>query len=149
VDSVFLAGPVTAAASPLALATGIEAALIRAEADLKLGQVAAWAGELNALRQGAISPSMPALGADSTTSASPELQRTVMFRERAFWLFGTGHRQGDLRRLVRQYGLATEGVFPTGSYKNGLGGSYGTNTDFIPFGEATNSGYTGCINQAP
>ena len=27
-----------------------------------------------------------------------------LFSERAFWLFATGHRLGDMRRLIRQYG---------------------------------------------
>jgi len=44
-----------------------------------------------------------------------------MFRERAFWMYLTGHRLGDLRRLVRQYGRGEESVYPTGAYhKQGL-----------------------------
>ena len=30
----------------------------------------------------------------------------LLFSERAFWMFATGHRLGDMRRLIRQYGRA-------------------------------------------
>ena len=35
---------------------------------------------------------------------TPAAREDLMFRERAFWLFGTGHRLGDMRRMIRQYG---------------------------------------------
>jgi hypothetical protein len=149
IDTLFLVGTAMAAdSSTLVLASGVEAALIRAEADLRQGSIGAWASELNALRAGGGANPMTPLPPDSTTSASPSLQQQVMFRERAFWLFASGHRQGDLRRLVRQYGLSPNQVFPTGSYKNGQG-AYGSGTDFIPFGEVTNSAYHGCMSTAP
>ena len=111
----------TSLTSPIRLASGVEAALIRAEAALRAGDITAWAGLLNTLRQTAITPAMPALTADSTTAASATLRHNVMFRERAFWMYLTGHRIGDLRRLVRQYGRAEESVYPTGAYhKQGL-----------------------------
>ena len=47
---------------------------------------------------------------------NPPAQVDLMFRERAFAMFGTAHRIGDLRRLVRQYGRAVTSVFPTGLY---------------------------------
>src|SRR5678815_146790 len=39
-----------------------------------------------------------------------------LFREKAFWQFGRGHRLGDLRRLIRDYGRAADGsdTFPVG-----------------------------------
>jgi hypothetical protein len=40
----------------------------------------------------------------------------LLFQERAYWLFLTGHRQGDLRRLVRNYQLDANAVYPTGAY---------------------------------
>ena len=53
-----------------------------------------------------------------------------MFRERAFWFYLTAHRLGDLRRMVRQYGLDAESVFPTGAYhKQGL--TRGTQVTFV------------------
>jgi len=68
------------------------------------------------------------------------------FRERAFWLFATGHRLGDLRRLVQQYGRSSENVFPTGAYWRG--GVYGTGTSLpLPNDESTASpGVTGCVS---
>jgi hypothetical protein len=107
------------------LATGVEARLIQAEAALQVGQIATWAGDLNALRQDnadtkiTFPDSLITIAADSTTGASAEEQVDVMFRERAFWLFGTGTRLGDLRRLIRQYGRDPNTVFPTGAYPKG------------------------------
>jgi len=147
-DTLYLVGPtMSTTSSGVPLASGVEAGLIVAEADFRAGN-AAWASDLDALRQGAITPSMQPIPSDSTTGASSTLQRYVMFRERAFWLFATGHRQGDLRRLVRQYGLSVDEAFPAGSYKNGMG-QYGTGTVFVPFGEGTNPNYSGCLNQQP
>jgi len=131
------------AAAPFTLTSGIEAQLLVAEAALAGGQVATWANVLNALRANAITPAMPPLSGDSTLTAAPAERLAVMFRERAFWLFGTGHRHGDLRRLVRQYGLPVESVFPTGPYQGGPL-LYGTGVVYVPTGEAPNSTYHGC-----
>ncbi len=74
---------------------------------------------------------------------------SLTFRERAFWLYGTGHRLGDLRRLIRQYGRDQSTVFPTGTYDNGsavaLFPSYGTSVNF-PIGaiESSNLNFHGC-----
>ena len=70
-----------------------------------------------------------------------------MFSERAFWFFGTGHRLGDLRRLVRQYGRPAESVFPTGLYFKG--GTYGPDVNLpIPSQEANNPlAPSGCIDR--
>jgi hypothetical protein len=116
------------------LASGIEARLIEAEAALKAGQTSTWLGDLNALRNGGCTVS----GTDTTCSLGtgqvpaqtvglPSLadpgtdsgRVSLMFRERAFWLFGTGTRLGDMRRLIRQYGRDQSTVFPTGPYANG------------------------------
>jgi hypothetical protein len=59
---------------------------------------------------------VPPLTTDSTTAATAATQVDVMFRERAFWLYGTGTRLGDMRRLVRQYGRDQSTVFPVGPY---------------------------------
>lgn len=60
-----------------------------------------------------------------------------MFAERANWLFLTGHRLGDLRRLVWQYGRAQGDVYPVGPYHKS--GDYGTDVVFpIDFDEANN-----------
>jgi hypothetical protein len=105
------------------LATGVEARLIEAEVALQKGQVGTWASDLNGLRSElpggtylVLPPAdtMSALPADSTTAAGADMQVNVMFRERAFWLYGMGSRLGDMRRLIRQYGRDQSTVFPIG-----------------------------------
>jgi len=69
----------------------------------------------------------------------------LLFQERGYWLFLTGHRQGDLRRLVRVYGRDPERVYPTGRYP-GAFNIYGTDvTAPIPGAERlSNPLFTGC-----
>ena len=106
------------------VATGVEARLIEAEAALRAGNTASWLSTLNDLRANtALTPKVfpanfPALNfaalaplADPGDQVSRE---NLMFRERAFWLYLTGHRLGDLRRLVRQYSRTADAVFPGG-----------------------------------
>jgi len=70
------------------------------------------------------------------------------FRERAFWMFNTGHRLGDLRRLVRQYNRPADSVYPIGSYYKG--GLYGTAYVMaVPFEEVNNPNFTQCTDQNP
>ena len=68
-------------------------------------------------------------------------------RERAFWMFSTGHRLGDLRRLVRQYSRAQAQVFPSGIYPKG--GNYGEAMNFpLPLVEQNNPKFqAGCIDR--
>jgi hypothetical protein len=95
--------------SPIVLASGIEARLIEAEAALARGESASYLPILNALRA--------TIGmAPLTDPGSADARVDQLFRERAFWLFGTAHRLGDMRRLVRQYSRDPETVFPTGEY---------------------------------
>lgn len=138
--------------APIPLASGIEARLIEAEAHLRAGEIESWAAILNALRQTAISPAMAELPADSTIDASDGLRQNVMFRERAFWLFGTGHRQGDLRRLIRQYGRDVSSVYAVGShpYVSPPFNSYGQRVNLSPPDEELlNPYYHGCIDENP
>jgi hypothetical protein len=141
-------GTVSNGSAPLTLASGIEGQLLQAEYALSAGQTTAWAATLNNLRQNAITPAMSALPADSTTGASPSLQLAVMFRERAFWLFGTGHREGDVRRLVRQYGLPANSVYPIGPYLGGPA-TYGSSVVELVPGEQYDPNYHGCTNYNP
>lgn len=138
--------------SDVPLATGVEAQLIRAEAALKANQTTEFLNLLNALRAD-VQPLMARLFPDATYPAgfprtlapltdpgTPEARVDLLFHERAFWLYLTGQRLGDLRRLVRQYGRAQQNVFPSGPYFKG--GVYGTDVSFpIPFDEANNSQY--------
>jgi hypothetical protein len=64
-------------------------------------------------------------------------RRDLMWRERALWLYNTGHRIGDLRRYVRNYGVPSTQVFPTGPHFRG--GSFGNDVNYpIPFNEQNN-----------
>jgi hypothetical protein len=130
----------TASNSPVPLATGVEARLIEAEAQLAAGNTTAWLATLNALRT-TVSGLSP-LTDPGTRGARDDL----MFRERAFWLYMTSHRLGDLRRLIRQYGRDPEKVFPTGSYFKG--GRYGTDVTLIPSqAEQNNTQWKGCTDR--
>lgn len=129
--------------SPQVIASGVEARLIEAEGALN-NNSGDWLGILNGLRATQISPPMSPLADPGTAAARVDL----LFRERAFWLFGTGHRLSDLRRLVRLYGRTGDAVFPSGSHVTGT--SYGSVTSFpfpakleTPFNPAV----TGCTDQ--
>ena len=125
--------------SDVVLASGLEAQLIQAEQELNSG--GPWLATLNALRAGAGLAALEDPGSDMQASAR------VLFEERARWLFGTGHRLGDLRRMVRQYGFQQEQVFPTGSFFKG--GAYGSDVNFpIPFEEHENESLSGLEGQS-
>lgn len=109
---------------PIVLASGIEARLIEAEADLNAGG-GNWLSILNDLRAVAIDPPLEPLMDPGSMDARVDL----VFRERAFWLFATGHRMGDLRRLLRQYGRSQNDTHPVGHYKGPQ--NYGTDVVFI------------------
>jgi hypothetical protein len=130
--------------SPIVLADGVEARLIEAEAALRAGDVTTWLTKLNHLRETAISPAL----SDTTDPGTPDARIGLTFRERAFWLFLTGHRQGDLRRLMRQAGLPQQQLYPTGAYP-GANGAYGSDvTAPVPATErAYNPKFTGCISR--
>jgi starch-binding outer membrane protein, SusD/RagB family len=130
--------------SPIVVASGVEARLIEAEAALQGGQTDLWLGLLNQLRRTAIVPALP----DTTDPGTDAGRLDLHFRERALWLFLTGQRQGDLRRLVRQYGRPAESVYPTGPYP-AQAGQYGNDvTAPIPVAERLhNPLFTGCLNR--
>lgn len=126
--------------SPIILASGIEARLIEVEAALVAGQ-STWLPMLNAIRTTCTNAAMcpdPAPAGSGGVANLPPLddpgtdiaRQDLVFRERAFWLFATGHRLADLRRLVRTYGRSPDSVFPVGPYP--IGNSYGTATS-LPF----------------
>ncbi len=145
--------------SPMPLATGIEARLIEAEAALKNGDVTTWLNKLNGLRasfptlitkvqpdwtkQIGISPITARTLAPLTDPGTADARLMLTFSERAFWLYTTGHRLGDLRRLVRQYGKTQDQVFPTGPFfKGGPGTNYGSDVAFpVPYNEQQNPKY--------
>jgi len=126
--------------SSIPLATGIEAQLIIAENQLRTG--GAWLATLNALRT-----TVPGL-APLSDPGTPAARVNLLFHERAFWLYLTSHRLGDMRRLVRQYGRAVNTVYPIGTSINNI--PYGTDTQLqISQLEQNNPNFHGCLNLNP
>jgi len=137
--------------SPILLASGIEARLIEAEAALNAGDPT-WLDKLNHLRQTMWTTIVPAVGGplpDLTDPGTDEARVDLLYRERAFWLFLTGQRQGDLRRLIRHYGRTQGEVYPVGTYLGAPGLWYGLHTDFpVPESErVSNPHYDGCFSR--
>jgi hypothetical protein len=154
----------------ITLATGLEARLINAEAALARGDNVGFLDTLNVLRaappsyilagvQGTQAPTVPgqpvAPMSNLTAPANPAAAVDLLFSERARWLWATGHRLNDMRRLVRAtgtrggYGRAVNTVFPNGPYfKNGL--TYGTDVNFpIPLDEQNNPNFQQCLDRLP
>lgn len=137
--------------SPIVIADGIEARLIEAEALLADGDPN-WLTTLNTLRARlTLAGGVRAL-ADTTDPGTSEARIDLLFRERAFWLYATGHRHGDLRRLVRQYNRNVNTVFPSGPYvpqSPNLPQAYSPNVVF-PVPDDTNGNmnpfYHGCYD---
>ena len=139
----------------IVLASYVEARLIQAEAQLDGGNSNAYLTILNDLREN-VATFLPDLGIEATGSeeldpltdpGSANGRVEQLFNERARWLWLTGHRLSDLRRMIRQYGFAASDVFPTGTPI--FGGVYGTDVNFpIPFQERNNPEFAGeCIDR--
>ncbi|HEU4524887.1 MAG TPA: hypothetical protein VFR62_07680 [Gemmatimonadales bacterium] len=127
------------ASAPVVVADGIEARLIEAEALLQTSDFGGMTSILNVLRA---SQGLDPLGTPGTQDEAVD----ILFSERAFWMFATGHRLGDMRRLIRQYGRSAEEVFPGGVYLKG--GSYGPDVNLpMPQEEGNNPNYAGCIDR--
>jgi hypothetical protein len=132
-----------ARASAVTLGDGVEARLIEAEAALKANNYPGALTILNDLRSNAslatlrgYTGGIPAL----TAAATPTAQVDQLFKERAYWLYLTSHRLGDLRRLITQYGRGAETVFPTGVYHKS--GTYGTDVNTpVPQAEENNPNF--------
>jgi hypothetical protein len=127
------------------LVSGVEARLIEAEAQLRAGNAAGSLATLNALRT-TVTGLAPLTEAATAAGAVDQL-----FRERAFWNFSRGHRVGDLRRLIRQYGRAPNAVFPTGTWHKNDAQYGGDVTIPVPTAEQNNPNTQGadiCLNRA-
>ena len=125
--------------TPTPVTNGIDARMIEAEGLLEQGNVAGWLAIHNALRAapptlGTVTPAaMPALA----DPGSPAARVSLHFREKAFWTFSRGHRLGDMRRLIRQYGRTADQVFPMGVHFRG--GNYGPDVNLpVPQAEQNN-----------
>ena len=122
------------------VADGIEARLIEAEAQLQINDFGGMRTTLNDLRA--------TIGLDDLpTPGSRDEAIDALFSERAFWMYATGHRLGDMRRLIRQYLRDPSAVFPTGDYHKG-GGSYGNDVNLpIPIEEENNPNGGTCTDR--
>lgn len=148
--------------SSVALAAGLDARLIEAEAALQAGNPASMMTILNTLRAAKIQitaasptatgthpgwtvPAMPALTDPGTQRAREDL----LFREMAFWQFGRGFRLGNLRRLIRDYGRAADGsdTFPVGQHPKS--GNFGGDLNLpVTTDEQTgNPNFQGCTDR--
>lgn len=132
------------------VANGLEARLIELEVRLRgatqADRDAVFAG-LNQLRAANTPAIAPLAGAAPTDQAAAVSQ---FFEERAIWLYLTGHRLGDLRRLIRQYGRTANQVFPTGNLPAPLAGVYGNDVNLpVPFDERNNPKFNGCLDRNP
>jgi len=156
----------------VSIAMGTEARLIEAEVALRTGDVATFLAKLNQLRANFDTFKQPSdpCSATATVNGCPPVavggalpplvdpgtfdsEVDLLFRERAFWLWSTGHRLQDLRRLVRPvadggFGRAENAVFPNGPYAKG--GIYGTDKFLvIPLVEQNNPQFQGCLDRNP
>jgi starch-binding outer membrane protein, SusD/RagB family len=132
------------ASADVSVADGIEARLIEAEAQLQAGDASGMTATLNALRQ-----AFPDLGLDDLADPATASDAVdLLFLERAFWLYATGHRLGDMRRLLRPpYNRTQDTVFPTGAYHKG--GTYGPDVNLpLPIEEQNNPNSHGCLDRA-
>jgi len=154
----------------LRLADGLEARLIEAEAALARGD-ATWLTILNTLRSTCVGTApcapLPGLTAASLPAlsdpGSADTRLDLLMQERAMWLYLTGHREGDMRRLVRVYHRVANTVWPTGvisspaflplwSQPGGDNGTrYGNDTVYQPDPQerVQNTLYGGCYDTTP
>ena len=144
---LFIAQKYPLRTSRVPLASGIEARLIEAEAAFNTG--GDWLSILNALRAdvgtlmaaqiddyASVVPS-PSL-APLTDPGTDDARIDLIMEERAMWLWGTGHRLGDMRRLVNYYGRSEADVYPSGAYHKG--GAHGSDVVFpVDFDEGNNT----------
>jgi starch-binding outer membrane protein, SusD/RagB family len=146
-------------ASNVVVADGIEARLIEAEAAFHTG--GDWLGILNELRAnfvslmsarynlyeqnlaagvaaGRLQAELPPL----TDPGNDAARIDMIFYERGMWLYLTGHRLGDLRRLARApYNRPIESVFPPGQHH--MGPDFGRAVAFvIPNNEENNENFS-------
>ena len=140
--------------SPTPLALGTEARLIQAEAALGSNDLAGFLSNLNDARAHALTYTPDGISSEQPLDSPPPLTNTdipstpaarqnLLFQERALNLFLTGHRLGDMRRLVWQYGRDPNNVFPVGPYEptnsSKAGSNFGADVNLpIPNEESNN-----------
>lgn len=88
-------------------------------------------------------------GATRSAASADSARIALMFKERAFWLFLRGQRQGDLRRLIRQYHWRQDQVYPIGPYPYpewGGGLPYGSDVNIAVVDDG-NPSFRGCFDR--
>jgi starch-binding outer membrane protein, SusD/RagB family len=149
----------------VALVSGLQARLYEAEAQNRQGNFATpTTGALAILNSLRATPPTYVLPGRTVTGLTPladpataDARRDLVFREKGFWLFGTGHRFGDLRRMQRQYSMTQTQVWPNGVWQINRVPGYGTDVTFpTPQAEANNRlvpqstpGIPACIDRNP
>lgn len=141
----------------VAIVNGIEARLLEAEAELRSGD-AAWLTTLNTLRSSFQALRDPTNTTTATATLAPltdpgtqTAREDLLFRERAFWLYGKGHRLADMRRLVRPvaqggFGRAVNTIYPNGAFFKG--GTFGSDLNIVvPQNEKNNPKFNGCTDR--
>lgn len=124
--------------SSVTIAGGVEARLIEAEAAFKAANYSLYVQKLNQART---ESGVTGLAGNLVDPGTDEARVDLLFRERAFALFSTGHRVGDMRRLIKYYGRNAESVFPTGAWHKS--GSYSSDVNFpVPQAEENNPNVT-------
>ncbi|MGV3709237.1 MAG: hypothetical protein ACO1Q7_10370 [Gemmatimonas sp.] len=145
-------------ASSVALMSGLQARLYEAEALNQGGNFTAALTILNTLR--ATPPGYGRTIAAMTPLVDPgaaNARRDMIFREKAFWLFGLGHRYNDMRRMLRQYQMSPNEVFPNGPWQINRAPGYSTDVvfrtvtaeGFNPSQPLGTGGAPACTNTAP
>lgn len=131
-------------ASSTTLASGIEARLIQAESALRngAGGVSEFISLHNQIRG---EFGLPPLDEVEVAAMTQREREDLHFRERAYGLWLTSHRLGDLRRLMWDYGRQQSEIFPVGTHHR-AGAAYGDDTNIpIPFDEQNNPNAVGCM----
>lgn len=150
------------------LASGAEARYIEAEAALNNGAIQTYLDKMNAVRdafqtynqcyplavlngicQNPTAPLGPLADPVPTgTQTQFDARLNLLFQERAYTMWITSHRLGDMRRLVYQYNRGTETVFPTGAFVRAtVSRTYGKDVSFpVPVEEKNNPNFTSCDN---
>jgi hypothetical protein len=149
-DSLFFTLKDNAYGTAIAIATGIEARLIQAEAELKAnGADATFFADISAARQQSYIANGASAPAPVTALPAGMTAVQFLFQERAFDLWLTDHRLGDMRRLITQYSQPVNSVFPNGLYTP-RPGIYGNDVDLpIPVTEEGNPNFKACDPTQP
>jgi starch-binding outer membrane protein, SusD/RagB family len=134
---VFRSQAIWGQVSNVEIVSGVEARLIEAYAQI-MANDPAYLTTLNTLRT---TGGVAGLAANLTDPGTQATRLDQLYRERAYWLFGKGHRLGDLRRLMRLHARTEASIWPNGAHHKG--GNYGSDVNFpIPQAEDNNASFT-------